>query len=137
MITAMPRAIKREWHFHFFPKLNIKEYYQTYSRLLLYGTIFLLGAGLVNIGWDWIKGYNQRQDYLEQIEALKRYEENEYQLEIKRNKSKLTTSSQSAEAQKQKNENEKVVVAKKKAFDSIKTSIEKKASHFLNDTLPR
>lgn len=111
MIAAIPKVIKREYHFHFFPKVNIKEYYQTYSRLLFYGIIFLLAAGLVNIGWEWIKGYNQRQDYLEQIEALKQNEENELQLEIKRNKSKPDVS-RSVEAIRTKTANDKIAFKK-------------------------
>jgi hypothetical protein len=135
MIAAIPKAIKREYHFHFFPKLNIKEYYQTYNRLFLYGTIFLLATGLVNIGLEWIKGYNQRQDNLEQIEALKQYEENELQFAIKKNKSKLAASSQSTEAQKLKAANNKITLSKKKIMDSFKMSIEKKVSLLVNDTL--
>ncbi len=135
MIAAIPRAIKREYHFHFFPKINIKEYYQTYSRLILCAIILILAAGLVNIGWEWIKGYNQRQDNLEQIEALKQYEGNELQLEIKRNKAKLAASSISTEVQKIKAANDKIALSKKKMLDSFKISIEKKDSVLVNDTM--
>jgi hypothetical protein len=134
MIAAIPKVIKREYHFHFFPKINIKEYYQTYSRLLFYGTIFLFAAGLVNIGWEWIKGYNQRQDYLEQIEALKQNEEIELQLELKRNKSKPDVS-RSVEAIRTKTANDKIAFKKKQLMDSIKARLEKKIDHYLNDSL--
>src|SRR5580698_1682550 len=33
MLSAQPKSIVREFHFHLFPKINIKEYYQTYSKL--------------------------------------------------------------------------------------------------------
>jgi hypothetical protein len=134
MIAAIPKAVKREYHFHFFPKLNIKEYYQTYSRLMLYAIILILAAGLVNIGWEWIRGYNQRQENLEQIEALKRYEENELQRDIKRNKAKPDVS-RSAEAFRIKTANDKIAFEKKKLMDSIKTRLEKKIDHYLNDSL--
>lgn len=133
-LDAQPKTIKRDCNFHLFPKINIKEYYQTYSKLVLYGTIFLLAAGLVNIGWEWIDGYNKRQDDLEQVEALKQYEENELQLDIKRNKEKLDVS-RSAEATKIKTANDKVAFKKKQLMDSIKTGLEKKIEHYLNYSL--
>ena len=61
-IEAQPKIIRREFHFHFFPKLNINEYYQTYSRLVFWLTLFLLAGGLVDIGVKWIEGYNQREE---------------------------------------------------------------------------
>ena len=134
MIAAIPKAIKREYHFHFFPKLNIKEYYQTYSRLMLYAIILILAAGLVNTSWEWIRGYNQRQDNLEQIEALKRYEETELQLDIKRNKAKPDVS-RSAEAIRIKTANDKIMLERKQLMDSIKTGLEKKIDNYLNDSL--
>jgi hypothetical protein len=62
ILAAKPKNIIRDFNFHLFPKLNIKEYYQTYSKLVFYLTIFLLAAGLVNIGVEWIQGYNRRQE---------------------------------------------------------------------------
>ncbi len=66
-IEAQPKIIKREFHFHFFPKLNIMDYYRTYSRLVFWLTLFLLAGGLVDIGVEWIKGYNRRQQQDVQI----------------------------------------------------------------------
>jgi len=64
-----PKKITREFHFHFFPKINIKEYYQTYSKLVLYLSLLLLIAGLTTIAQKGIEGYNDRQ-YLIQTHAV-------------------------------------------------------------------
>src|SRR6185437_5453289 len=63
-VAAQPKNTVREFSFHLFPKLNIMEYYRTYSRLLLVLSLFLVVAGLVSIGVKWIEGYNQREKQL-------------------------------------------------------------------------
>jgi hypothetical protein len=68
IVSAQPKTIVREFHFHLFPKINIKEYYQTYSSLAFCLGIFLLEFGLTIFGVKWIDGYNQRQEELQQFQ---------------------------------------------------------------------
>ena len=85
-IEAQSKIIRREFHFHFFPKLNIKEYYQTYSRLVCWMILLILSFGLLNLSVEWIKGYNQRQDNLKQNPTSKQLKENDIELNVKKNK---------------------------------------------------
>ncbi|HSZ86762.1 MAG TPA: hypothetical protein VK787_12085 [Puia sp.] len=68
ILSAQPKSIIREFHFHLFPKINIKEYYQTYSKLILFIIIFALALALINFGDKWIEAYNQRQEELQQFQ---------------------------------------------------------------------
>src|SRR5580704_18227025 len=61
-INAQPKPIVKEYHFHLFPKMNIKEYYQTYSKLVLYLILLVLTFRFANICAEGIEGYNQRQE---------------------------------------------------------------------------
>jgi hypothetical protein len=62
VLSVQPKSIVREFHFHIFPKINIKEYYQTYSKLFLIFTIFALALALINFSDKWIEGYNRREE---------------------------------------------------------------------------
>ncbi|HEX4373835.1 MAG TPA: hypothetical protein VHZ50_11075 [Puia sp.] len=68
IVLAQPKSVVREFHFHLFPKINIKEYYQTYGKLLLFITIFALALAFINFSDKWIEGYNQRQKELQQVQ---------------------------------------------------------------------
>ena len=65
ILESYPKKIHREFHFHFFPKINIMEYYRTYSKLVLYFSLLLSIAGLFTIGQRWIEGYNERQQLIQ------------------------------------------------------------------------
>jgi hypothetical protein len=74
-INAQPKPIVREFHFHFFPKMNIKEYYQTYSKLVLYLILLTLTFCFVDVCVEGIEGYNQRQEErLHVLQLQKQYE---------------------------------------------------------------
>jgi hypothetical protein len=88
IMEEKPKNITRDFNFHLFPKLNIKEYYQTYSKLVFYLTIFLLAAGLVNIGVEWIQGYNRRQEEVPRFHGIEYYKESAAQPEPKKVKRK-------------------------------------------------
>lgn len=60
-----PKKIIREFHLHFFPKINIMDYYKTYSKLVLYLTILAITAGFVGVSMKWIEGYNERQQLIQ------------------------------------------------------------------------
>jgi hypothetical protein len=94
ILTATPKNISRDFSFHLNPKLNIKEYYRNYSKLVFYFTIFLLAAGLVNIGVEWIQGYNRRQEGSPQFHGVEYNKEPPAQAEPKKGKRKAASFAQ-------------------------------------------
>ncbi len=135
VVEAQPKIIKRDFNFHLFPQINIREYYFTYSKLALFLILLILAAMLFRIGWKWIDGYNRRQNDLEQIESFKRYEENEIEIELKRSKLKISPSFQNPGLQKQRISNEKIIQSKRNMMDSFKTTTDKKIAPYLKDSL--
>jgi len=65
VLENYPKKINREFHLHLFPKMNIMDYYKTYSKLILYLTLLAIIAGLFGIGTKWIEGYNERQQLIQ------------------------------------------------------------------------
>ena len=127
-IEAQPKIIRREFHFHFFPKINIKEYYQTYSRFVLFAILLLLAFGLVEFSFKWIDGYNQRKYNVEQNEALQWNKENDFEPESKRNKAKISNFA-NEKIKRMRIVHDKFICDKRQYLDSVKNVIKNKIQH--------
>jgi hypothetical protein len=128
ILAAKPKNITRDFTFHLFPKLNIKEYYQTYSKLIFYLTFFLFAAGLVNIGVEWIQGYNRRQEEVPHFNGKENSSLPTVPPEPKKGKRKVASFSRDTLKQKH---TQRVPISnkdsknKKQLIDSLKNGIEK------------
>jgi hypothetical protein len=136
ILESRPKNIIRYFNFHFFPKLNIKEYYRTYSKLVLYLTIIVLVAGLVNIGVEWIQGYNRRHE-LPSYHGIENYGETTIKPEVKSGKRKTGVFARDSVTRKRHPivpSNLRDTVSKKLLMDSLKKRIEEHLFRHSADT---
>jgi len=139
-VAAQPKNTVREFSFHLFPKLNIMEYYRTYSRLLLVLSLFLVVAGLVSIGVKWIEGNNQREKQLPKVNNIEKYTEPDPRPQNKKSKSRPAASSTGTFNKKQQaklKSDGKNSLNEKLLMDSLKNELRKYLSRHSTDTMQK
>ena len=107
------------------------------SKLVLYLTIIVLAAGVVNIGVEWIQGYNRRHE-LPNYHGIENYGETTLQPEIKSGKRKTGEFARDLVTRKRHLKvpfPHKDSINRKLLRDSLKNGIEQYLSRHSSDTL--